>query len=125
MPNGPVFERRPSRRAIPGSTEQQELGYTRHGTVCILLFLVVHTGDMEAVRPEANDSEHDIRALEDFRRGHRNLRGIFLGQADGASHIAGTTAEFFSACRSRWRPRFTPRGQIKGGCSITPSEADP
>ena len=33
----------PIRRAIPGSIEQQEFDYTRHGTVNMLVFLVVHT----------------------------------------------------------------------------------
>ena len=43
MPNIQVLERRPIRRAIPGSIEQQEFEYVRHGTVNLLLFLVVHT----------------------------------------------------------------------------------
>ena len=46
MPNKQVLERRPIRRAIPGSIEQQEFEYTRHGTVNLLSFLVVHTGRM-------------------------------------------------------------------------------
>jgi hypothetical protein len=44
IPNYQVLERSPIRRAIPGSIEQQEFEYTRHGTVNILVFLVVHTG---------------------------------------------------------------------------------
>ena len=52
MPNKQVLERRPIRRAIPGSIEQREFEYTRHGTVCILTLLVVHTGVMEAVQGE-------------------------------------------------------------------------
>ena len=48
MPNLQVLEREPIRRAIPGSIEQQEFEYTRHGTVNLLVFLVVHTGRMEA-----------------------------------------------------------------------------
>ena len=31
----------------PGSIEQQEFEYTRHGTVNLLFFLVVHSGRME------------------------------------------------------------------------------
>ena len=49
MPNNQVLERHPIRRAIPGSIEQREFEYTRHGTVNILAFLIVHTGRMEAV----------------------------------------------------------------------------
>ena len=75
MPNKQVLERRPIRRAIPGSIEQREFEYTRHGTVNILTFLVVHTGRMEAVILEANDAEHYIPALDAFRRRHRRLRG--------------------------------------------------
>jgi hypothetical protein len=33
IPNHQVLERRPIRRAVPGSIEQQEFEYTRHGTV--------------------------------------------------------------------------------------------
>src|SRR3954467_8171117 len=47
LPNLQVLERRPLRRALPGSIEQQEFEYVRHGTVNLLLFLVVHTGRME------------------------------------------------------------------------------
>ena len=38
MPNRQVLERVPIRRGIPGSIEQQEFDYTRHGTVNILEF---------------------------------------------------------------------------------------
>src|SRR5205814_5411843 len=46
-PNFQVLERCPVRRAIPGSIEQQEFEYTRHGTVNLLFFLIVHAGRME------------------------------------------------------------------------------
>ena len=89
MPNLQVLERDPIRRAIPGSIEQQEFEYTRHGTVNLLVFLVVHTGEMELACLEANDAEHYIPALEAFRRRHRELRGVFLIHDGGPSHIAG------------------------------------
>jgi hypothetical protein len=44
MPNREVLERVPIRRSIPGSIEQQGFGYTRHGTVNIRTFLIVHNG---------------------------------------------------------------------------------
>ena len=47
IPTFQVLERNPIRRAIPGSIEQQEFDYTRHGTVNMLVFLVVHSGLME------------------------------------------------------------------------------
>jgi hypothetical protein len=108
MPNRQVLERRPIRRAIPGSIEQQEFEYTRHGTVNILTFLIVYTGEMEAVCLEANDADHSIPELKRFRREHRRLRGIFLIHDGGASHIAGKTADYFTECGGWWHPRLTP-----------------
>jgi hypothetical protein len=108
MPNKQVLERRPIRRAIPGSIEQQEFEYTRHGTVNLLTFLVVHTGRMEAAILEVNDAEHYIPALEAFRREHRRLRGIFLVQDGGGRHIAAETTDYLAGCRGWWRPRLTP-----------------
>lgn len=108
MPNKQVLERRPIRRAIPGSIEQQEFEYTRHGTVNPLTFLIVPTGEMEAVCLEANDAEHYIPELRRFRREHRRLRGIFLIHDGGASHSAAETADSFAECGGWWRPRFTP-----------------
>jgi hypothetical protein len=108
MPNKQVLERRPIRRAIPGSIGQQEFEYTRHGTVNILTFLIVHTGRMEAAHLEAHDAEHLIPALEAFRREHHRLRGIFLVQDGGGGHMAAETADYFAGCRGWWRPRLTP-----------------
>lgn len=56
MPNERVRERRP----IPGSIMQREFESTRHGTVNILTFLVVHTGRIEAAIRETNVAEHLI-----------------------------------------------------------------
>lgn len=108
MPNRQVLERVPIRRSIPGSVEQQEFDYIRHGTVNILNFLVVHTGEMEAVCLEANDADHYVPALMQFRRNHRRLRGIYLIHDGGPSHISHSTREYFDSCRGWWRPRFTP-----------------
>jgi DDE superfamily endonuclease len=108
MPNRQVLERRPIRRAIPGSIEQREFEYTRHGTVCILTFLVVHTGEMEATCLTANTAEQYIPALEHFRRRHRDVRGAFLIHDGGSSHIAGDTSAYFAGCEGWWRPRLTP-----------------
>jgi len=108
IPNFQVLERRPVRRAIPGFIEQQEFEYTRHGTVNLLLLLVVHTGRMELAVLEANDAAHYIPALEDFRRRHRRQRGVFLIHDGGSSHIAKATQEYLRGCRGWWRPRLTP-----------------
>ena len=89
IPNLQVLERRPIRRAIPGSIEQQEFEYTRHGTVNLLLFLVVHTGRMEVAVEAKKDAEHYIRELRAFRRRHRGSKGVFLIQDGDPSHTAG------------------------------------
>jgi hypothetical protein len=97
MPNKQVLERRPIRRAIPCSMERREFEYARHGTVTILTFVVVHTGEMEAACLEANDAEHYILALERFQRARRALRGVFLIQDGEASHIAAGTTDYLSS----------------------------
>jgi hypothetical protein len=108
VPNFQVLERRPIRRSIPGSIEQREFDYTRHGTVNLLAFLVVHTGRMRAVVLEQNDAANYIPALEEFRRRHHRLRGAYLIHDGGPSHISGATAEYFDGCHGWWRPRLTP-----------------
>jgi hypothetical protein len=57
VPNRQALERTPIRRSIPGSIEQRGFESTRHGTVCILTFRVVHTGEMEATGLTANTAE--------------------------------------------------------------------
>jgi hypothetical protein len=108
MPNRQVLERRPIRRAIPGSIEQREFEYTRHGTVNLLNFLVVHSGRMEAVCLGANDAKHYIEELRRFRQRHRWLRGVFLIHDGGPSHSAAATRAYLEGCRGWWRPRSTP-----------------
>lgn len=107
MPNLQAIERSPIRCAIPGSVEQQEFEYTRHGTVNVLMFLMVHSGRMEACCPMHKDAAHYIEALQHFRQRHRHLRGVFLIQDGDPSHTAAATAEYFKA-DPWWRPRFTP-----------------
>ena len=107
-PNCQVLERHPIRRSIPGSIEQREFDYTRHGTVNLRAFLVVHTGRMRAVVLEQNDAANYIPAPDEFRRRHRRLRGVYLIHDGGPSHIAGATTEYFDGCHGWWRPRPTP-----------------
>jgi hypothetical protein len=108
IPNFQVLERRPIRRAIPGSIEQQEFEYIRHGTINLLLFLIVHTGRIEVAVEVKKDAEHYVRELRAFRRRHRGLEGVFLIQDGDPSHTAGEVREYWSSCRGWWRPRFTP-----------------
>src|SRR5438067_2187204 len=46
IPNFQILERNLIRRAVPGLIERQEFEYIRHGTVTMLMFLVVHSGKM-------------------------------------------------------------------------------
>jgi transposase len=108
IPTFQVLERNPIRRAIPGSIEQQEFDYTRHGTVNMLVFLVVHTGLMELAFLAQNDNEHYLPELELYRQHHKELQGVFLIQDGGPSHIAGATQRYFAKNRAWWRPRYTP-----------------
>ena len=107
MPNLQALERQPIRRAILGSIEQQEFEYRRHGTVNVLLFLVVATGQMYALCPARKDALHYIEALEQFRHRYRYLRGVLLIQNGDSSHTAKATQQYFARHRW-WRPRWTP-----------------
>jgi hypothetical protein len=108
IPNFQVLERKPLRQAVPGSIEQQEFEYIRHGTVNLLMFLIVHTGQMAVAHLETKDSIHYTKALTAFRRQHRNLKGVFLIQDGDPSHTAAATADYFDKCHGWWRSRFTP-----------------
>src|SRR5512144_3108432 len=108
IPTFQVLERHPIRRALPGSIEQQEFDYRRHGTVNMLVFLVVHSGLMELAFLEKNDAEHYLPELRLFRQHHQELRGVFLIQDGGSSHIAGDTRRYFDESDGWWRPRYTP-----------------
>jgi transposase len=108
IPTFQVLERAPIRRAVPGSIEQQEFDYTRHGTVNMLVFLVVHSGLMGLTFLESNDAEHYLPELKLFHRQHKELRGAFLIQDGGSSHIAGSTRKYFAGSQGWWRPRYTP-----------------
>lgn len=107
-PNFQVLERHPIRRSIPGSIEQREFEYTRHGTVNLLAFLIVHSGRMEAACVEAKDAAHYIEELKRFRRRHRHLRGVYLIHDGDPSHTAAATAGYLAGCGGWWRSRFTP-----------------
>ncbi len=107
-PNHQVLGRHPIRRAIPGSIEQREFEYTRHGTANLLFFPVVHSGRMEVVAEAAKDAATYVRELRAFRRRHRYLKGVFLVQDGDPGHTAALTAAYWSGCGGWWRPRFTP-----------------
>jgi transposase len=107
IPTFQVLER-PIRRAIPGSIEQQEFDYTRHGTVNMLVFLVVHCGLMELAFLAKNDQDHYLPELQLFHKHHQELRGVFLIQDGGPSHIGSKTQRYFAENQRWWKPRYTP-----------------
>jgi hypothetical protein len=108
IPNHQVLERHPIRRAIPGSIEQQEFEYRRHGTVNILNFLIVHTGRMEATCVKTKDAAHYVSELKRFQRRHQQLRGVYLIHDGDPSHTAALTRDYLRSSRGWWRHRFTP-----------------
>jgi hypothetical protein len=108
IPNFQLLQRQPIRRAIPGSIEQREFEYVRHGTANILVFLVVHTGRMGAVCLARNDAEHYVQALHNFRQRHRGQRGVYLIEDGGPSHAAARTWDYLAGCRGWWHPHLTP-----------------
>ncbi len=108
LPNFQVLERVPIRRAIPGSIEQREFEYKRHGTVTVLVFLVVHTGQLEAVCLEGKSAAHYTAALRHFRRRHRHLRGAYLIHDGDSTHTGDCTPGYFAESRRWWRPRLLP-----------------
>ena len=108
VPTFQILERHPIRRAIPGSIEHQEFDDTRHGTVNMLVLLVVHTGLMEWVFLAKNDHEHYLPEWGPYHQHHKELHGVFLIQEGGASHRAAETQEYFTKSQGWWKPRSTP-----------------
>lgn len=102
-----VLERAPIKRAIPGAIEHQEFEYIRHGTVNLLMFLIVPTGVMDMVILEAKNAHHYIKALRKFYHGHHRLRGVYLIQDNDSSHTACATQRYFAE-QSWWHPCYTP-----------------
>ena len=108
VPNFQVLERQPLRRAIPGSIEQQEFDYVRHGTMNFLCFLIVHSGRMEAVCLPQNNAAAYVGALRNFRRRHRGRRGIYRIEDSGPSHDAALTWNYLAEEPHWWYPHLTP-----------------
>lgn len=108
MPNLQVLERHPMRRAKPGLIEHQEFEYTRHGTVNLVLVLVVHTGRMEAFCLDSKSARNYVHVLRSFRQRHHHLKGIYLIQDNDPTHVAEKTMDYFAEGNGWWRPRFSP-----------------
>ena len=95
-PNFQVLERHPIRHSIPGSIAQREFDDTRHGTVNILFFLIVHSGQMEAACFDAKSAEHYVQELRAFRHRHRHLRGVYLIHDNDPTHTAAKTRDYLA-----------------------------
>jgi hypothetical protein len=108
IPNFQVLERNPIRRAIPGSIEQREFEYVRHGTVNLLMFLIVHSGQMKAVCLDTKSAKNYVIHLEHFRRKYRRLHCAYLIHDSDPTHTAGWTQDYLNDNRDYWRPRLTP-----------------
>src|ERR1700692_2887266 len=74
----------------------------------MLVFLVVHAGLMELAFLGQNNQEHSIPKLQAFHRRHKELRGVFLIQDGGPSHIGSPTPGYFHRSEGGWKPRYTP-----------------
>ena len=98
----------PSGIRSPGSIAQREFDYTRHGTVNILFFLIVHSGQMEAACFDAKSAEHYVQELRAFRHRHRHLRGVYLIHDNDPTHTAAKTRDYLAGGSGWWRSRFTP-----------------
>lgn len=108
LPNFQVLERVPIRRAIPGSIEQREFEYKRHGTSNVLVFLIVHSGKMEAVCFPNKSALHYTAALRQFRRRHHHLRGAYLIHDGDSTHTGAGTPVYLAEFRHWWHPRLLP-----------------
>ena len=87
---------------------EREFDYTRHGTVNILFFLIVHSGQMEAACFDAKSAEHYVQELRAFRHRHRHLRGVYLIHDNDPTHTAAKTRDYVAGGSGWWRSRFTP-----------------
>jgi hypothetical protein len=107
-PNFQVLERHPTRQSVPGSIGRREFDYTRHGTVNILTFLIVHSGRMEAACFDPKSAGRCVQELEAFRDRHRHPRGIYPIHDNDPTHTAAETRDYLAGSSGWWRSRFSP-----------------
>jgi hypothetical protein len=108
-PNIQVLERRcATQRMRAGQIERREFEYIRHGTVNLLVELVVHTGKMRAWCLDRNDSEYLCSVLPDVLGAHGHVRRVHLIRDGGPSHIAAKTLAFVRARFPKVHVLFTP-----------------
>lgn len=99
----------PTMPARPGLVRRTEFEYVRHGTVNMLFYLYVQSGQMVGQCIPCNDADHYIESLECLRWAYRKkTKGVFLIQDNGSSHTAEATQDYFAQDPAWWRPRYTP-----------------
>jgi hypothetical protein len=104
-----AFEREaPTKPMIPGRIEQREHEYVRHGTVNLLVALLVPTGKMKAWCLEDNDGAHLRPALHQLFRSLKGWRRIHLIWDGGGSHTSDETAAFLRQYEPTVRVLRTP-----------------
>jgi DDE superfamily endonuclease len=108
-PNIQVLQgEQPVRLMRPGRIERREFEYVRHGTVNLLVKLVVHSGRMRSWDLMRNDGACLRAVLPQLLSDHRHARRIHLLWDNGSSHIAQQTRDFLQSHYPRVRVLFTP-----------------
>ena len=108
-PNIQVLERTmPTQPMRPGQIERQEFEYKRHGTINLLVGLIVYNGRMWAECLDKNDGEHFRPAVRRLLHPYGWARRIHLIIDNGSSHTSDDTMEFFHALAPRIHVLFTP-----------------
>jgi DDE superfamily endonuclease len=92
----------------PGQIERRAFEYIRHGTVSLLVALVVHTGQMRGWCLDRNGGGHLCQALPQLFHQHRRKRRIHLIWDGGPSHTAGDTHDLVRAYHPQVRLLSTP-----------------
>jgi len=108
-PNIQLLEREhPTRRMQRGQIERQEFEYIRHGTVNLLVALVVHTGEMRAWTLAHNDGGHLRTVLPALFDEYRHARRIHLIWDCSSVHISSAMRAFLHTLYPHVRVINTP-----------------
>ena len=92
----------------PGQIERREFEYLRHGTVNLLVGLIVYNGRMWAECLDKNDGEHFRPALRRLLHPYGWATRIHLIIDNGSSHTSDDTQAFFHELAPRLHVLFTP-----------------
>lgn len=108
-PNIQALERTvPTRPMVWGQMERQEFEYIRHGTVNLLVALLVHDGQMWAECLDRNDGEHFRPAVRRLLEALGWAKRIHLIMDNGPSHASADTKAFFRDLSPWVRVLYTP-----------------